>query len=89
MGISQSLRGLFTSVGGWVALVGLFYDRFPSIFQGIISSFSENELIINAPVAPGSAGGAVVNKNARRGTSRPPPPCGHLPQPHRGASRRS
>ncbi len=50
-------------VGNWVALVGLFYDRFPSIFQGIISSFSENELILNAPVAPGSAGGAVVNKN--------------------------
>jgi S1-C subfamily serine protease len=50
-------------VGNWVALVGLFYDRFPSIFQGIISSLSENELILNAPVAPGSAGGAVVNKN--------------------------
>ncbi len=49
-------------VGNWVALVGLFYDRFPSIFQGIISSSSENELILNAPVAPGSAGGAVVNK---------------------------
>jgi serine protease Do len=51
-----------TEVGNWVALVGLFYDRFPSIFQGIISSCSENELILNAPVAPGSAGGAVVNK---------------------------
>ena len=50
-------------VGNWVALVGLFYDRFPAIFQGIISSLSENELILNAPVAPGSAGGAVVNKN--------------------------
>ncbi len=49
-------------VGNWVALVGLFYDRFPSIFQGIVSSLSENELILNAPVAPGAAGGAVVNK---------------------------
>ncbi len=49
-------------VGNWVALIGLFYDRFPSIFQGIISSLSENELIVNAPVAPGAAGGAVVNK---------------------------
>jgi S1-C subfamily serine protease len=49
-------------VGNWVALVGLFYDRFPSIFQGIISSLGENALILNAPVAPGSAGGAVVNK---------------------------
>ena len=50
-------------VGNWVALIGLFYDRFPSIFQGIVSSLSENELILNAPVAPGAAGGAVVNKN--------------------------
>ena len=49
-------------VGDWVALVGLFYDRFPAIYQGIISSRSEAELILNAPVAPGSAGGAVVNK---------------------------
>jgi len=49
-------------VGNWVALVGLFYDRFPAIFQGIISSLSDNELILNAPVAPGAVGGAVVNK---------------------------
>jgi len=58
--ISQARQA---EVGNWVALVGLFYDRFPAIFQGIISSLSENELILNAPVAPGSAGGAVVNKN--------------------------
>ncbi|MEI6613942.1 MAG: PDZ domain-containing protein [Chrysiogenales bacterium] len=49
-------------VGDWVALIGLFYNRFPAIYQGIISSRSEAELILNAPVAPGSAGGAVVNK---------------------------
>ncbi len=49
-------------VGNWVALIGLFYNRFPAITQGIISSRSESELILNAPVAPGSAGGAVVNK---------------------------
>jgi len=49
-------------VGNWAALIGLFYDRFPAITQGIISSRTENELIVNAPVAPGSAGGAVVNK---------------------------
>ena len=49
-------------VGNWVALIGLFYDRFPAIAQGIISSRTESELILNAPVAPGSAGGAVVNK---------------------------
>jgi len=57
--ISQARQA---EVGDWVALVGLFYDRFPSISQGIISSLGENELILNAPVAPGSAGGAVVNK---------------------------
>lgn len=51
-----------TEVGNWVALIGLFYDRFPAIAQGIISSRTESELILNAPVAPGSAGGAVVNK---------------------------
>lgn len=49
-------------VGDWVALIGLFYSRFPAISQGIISSRSETELILNAPVAPGAAGGAVVNK---------------------------
>lgn len=50
------------AVGDWVALIGLFYDRFPAISQGIISSRSEAALIVNAPVAPGSAGGAIVNK---------------------------
>lgn len=50
-------------VGNWVALVGLFYEKFPAISQGIVSSLGENELILNAPVAPGAAGGAVVNRN--------------------------
>ncbi len=49
-------------VGDWTALVGVFYKRFPSICQGIVSSVSDEELILNAPVAPGSSGGAVVNK---------------------------
>lgn len=49
-------------VGGWVALVGLFYEKFPAVTQGIVSSSGDNELILNAPVAPGSAGGAVVNR---------------------------
>jgi serine protease Do len=48
-------------VGDWTALVGVFYNKFPSIYQGIVSSFSDDELILNAPVAPGSSGGAVVN----------------------------
>jgi len=50
-------------VGDWVALVGAFYKEFPSIYQGILSSASENQVVLNAPVVPGSSGGAVVNKN--------------------------
>ena len=51
------------AVGDWVALVGVFYNQFPSIYQGIVSNVSAEDLILNAPVAPGSAGGAVVNRN--------------------------
>lgn len=49
-------------VGDWIALVGAFYDKFPAINQGIVSSASEDKVILNAPVVPGISGGAVVNK---------------------------
>jgi serine protease Do len=49
-------------IGDWIALVGVFYNRFPSIIQGIVSSVSDQEMILNAPVFPGVSGGAVVNK---------------------------
>jgi serine protease Do len=49
-------------VGDWAALVGAFYQKFPAIYQGMISSASDEELLLNAPVVPGAAGGAVVNK---------------------------
>lgn len=49
-------------VGDWIALVGAFYKEFPSIFQGILSSTSPDEMILNAPAVPGASGGAVVNK---------------------------
>jgi serine protease Do len=49
-------------VGDWIALVGVFYNRFPAIFHGIVSSIAQDEMILNAPVFPGSPGGAVVNK---------------------------
>ncbi|UCH94158.1 MAG: PDZ domain-containing protein [Candidatus Aminicenantes bacterium] len=49
-------------VGDWIALVGAFYKEFPSIYHGILSSALEDQLILNAPVTPGSSGGAVVNK---------------------------
>ncbi len=50
-------------IGDWVALIGSFYSNFPSIYTGIVSSISDDMLILNAPVAPGLSGGAVVNKN--------------------------
>ena len=56
----RQARGI--EVGDWAALVGVFYRRFPSIYQGLVSSVSDEELILNAPVVPGSSGGAVVNK---------------------------
>lgn len=49
-------------VGDWVGLVGAFYKKFPAINQGILSSVSEDEMILNAAVVPGISGGAVVNK---------------------------
>lgn len=49
-------------VGDWAGMVGVFYRKFPAIYQGIVSSVSDNELIINGPVTPGSPGGAVVNR---------------------------
>lgn len=55
-------RARSCEVGDWIALVGAFYKEFPSIYQGILSSESEEQLILNAPVVPGSSGGAAVNK---------------------------
>lgn len=49
-------------VGDWVALVGAFYKEFPSVYQGILSSALEDQVVLNAPVVPGASGGAVLNK---------------------------
>jgi serine protease Do len=51
--------------GDWVALVGAFYRKFPAIYHGFISSASDQELLLNAPVAPGASGGAVVNRKGQ------------------------
>ncbi len=51
------------NVGEWIALVGVFYNNFPAISQGIVSSYADGEIILNAPIAPGVSGGAVVNKS--------------------------
>ncbi|MCP4148693.1 MAG: PDZ domain-containing protein [bacterium] len=55
-------RAKGAEVGDWAALVGLFYNEFPSICQGYVSSASDEHLLVNAPVVPGSIGGAVINK---------------------------
>lgn len=55
--------GKRSETGDWVALVGVFYEKFPVINQGIVSSANEDQLLLNAPVAPGYAGGAAVNRN--------------------------
>ncbi len=54
-----------SEVGDWVALVGAFYKKFPAIYNGFISSRSDEEMLLNAPVAPGSSGGAVVDNNGQ------------------------
>lgn len=51
--------------GHWAALVGAFYDRFPAITQGLVSSVGDGDLLLNAPVIPGSPGGAVVNRQGQ------------------------
>ena len=55
-------KALNYELGNWISLIGVFYNNFPSIFQGIISSVSNDEIILNAPVVPGASGSAVVNK---------------------------
>ena len=60
--LTPFVRSNKLETGDWAGLVGAFYQKFPSVFQGIVSSASEDELLLNAPVVPGSAGGAVVNR---------------------------
>ncbi len=55
-------RGKPPETGEWVGLVGVFYKQFPFLNQGIVSGASGDDLILNATVAPGSTGGAVVNR---------------------------
>lgn len=62
---ASTVKNRHIEVGDWTALVGAFYHQFPSIFQGMISSASEDELLLNAPVVPGSPGGAVVDKRGQ------------------------
>jgi len=56
-------QGEGAETGDWVILVGSFYNNLPSVFQGIVSSLSDEELILNAPMPPGGVGGAVLNRD--------------------------
>jgi serine protease Do len=48
--------------GDWVAIVGAFYGSFPAIYDGHVSSASDESLLLDAPAVPGSSGAAVVNR---------------------------
>ncbi len=58
-------RAQGVEVGDWIVLVGAFYNRFPAVQQGMISSVSEDALILNAAAVPGSSGGAILNEQGR------------------------
>jgi|GEM_PF-2872171 len=50
-------------VGDSVLLLGGFYQSFPAVFKGIISSLDHQALIVDSSIVPGSIGGAVLNSN--------------------------
>jgi|GEM_PF-6081969 len=58
-------RAKGVEVGDWIALVGAFYDRFPAVQQGVVSSVSHDAVILNVAAVPGSSGGAVLNADGR------------------------
>lgn len=49
-------------VGDWVTVVGVMYNKFPSVFQGLVSQLTDEKMILNTPVFPGVSGSAVVNQ---------------------------
>jgi len=51
------------SIGDPVWVMGAFYQNFPSLFKGVVSSADERQIIINAPAIPGVSGGAVITAN--------------------------
>ena len=52
-------------VGDGVALVSAFYDQFPAVQRGVVSSVSSDAVILNAAAVPGSSGGAVLDQSGR------------------------
>jgi len=49
------------NTGDKVLLVSAFYDRFPAVFEGLVSHAATDALLLNAPSVPGSLGGAIIN----------------------------
>lgn len=56
--LAMARRG---QVGDEVILLGGFYQTFPAVFKGIISSLDHRTLIVDSSIVPGSIGGAVLN----------------------------
>jgi S1-C subfamily serine protease len=56
-------KGKVSETGDWVVLIGAFFDKIPAIYNGIVSTTSKDELILNAPIPPGGIGSAVLNRN--------------------------
>ena len=55
--------GKTAMTGDWILLVGAFYSKVPAVYTGIVSSSSQEELILNAPLPPGAVGSAVLNRD--------------------------
>ncbi len=49
------------NVGDIVWVMGTFYQKFPSLIQGVVSIADDQQIIINAPAIPGVSGGAVIS----------------------------
>lgn len=51
------------SVGDRVWVIGTFYQKFPSLLQGVVTIADDQQIIINAPAIPGVSGGAVISED--------------------------
>ncbi len=56
-------KSKMANAGDWIVIIGAFYNKIPSIYTGIVSNSSKEELILNAPLPPGGIGSAVLNRN--------------------------
>jgi len=52
-----------TGVGDWVALIGAFYNQFPSIYQGLVFQRQPRRVAAQRAGCARRSSGAVVNRN--------------------------